>query len=595
MPPEEKLVLRASRQSPSTGTSPQPPRYQQLDHSARQIRILRLLPGSSTAPVACKLYTVSLDDQPLYEALSYAWGLPHVTHSIILNGEKSEVTVNLHYALRRLRRPFRSRHLWVDALCINQTDEKEKSHQVNLMKEIYSKTCSAILWLGDFLDDQSPNPGSQLAPHASSVPNKVLRDTALVAFSLLNSMAKNEHYWIRDNPDAAERRIADLDSILHLSWWQRIWTVQEAVLPEKAILQCGTLTIPWQKLCLACKNSESHFAAGCCEEGEEDSFLANLWNTAQGIEYLRNARPSVERVSVAANLFRARQGSDPRDRMYALLGMGSTLSADYSISSHESVFKMAVRSFIAESGTTSSLLRPSEVDRSPTLPTWVPDFCAGMDPRWLGDEVGWLLADKLFNSSRSTKSTPSNSTSDHILRLEGFVVDQIVTFGDPLENMADAPEIIAQWQGIVSAHCAAHSDRYPLVGTYHDAFWTTVMAGMVYDDAEVDLYRRLVPADEANVRQCWSPDSFLSLWLWGRTRLFLTRTGLVGLGKIGMEVGDSVCVLKGGNMPFLLRTAETSDDDGAHRYKYIGHAYLHGIMDGELVDNSREWERISFV
>ncbi len=256
---------------------------------------------------------------------------------------------------------------------------------------------------------------------------------------------------------------------------------------------------------------------------------------------------------------------------------------------------MSVRSFIAESGTTSSLLRPSEVDRSPTLPTWVPDFCAGIDPTWLGDEVGWLLAYKLFNTSRSTKSTPNNSTFDHILRLEGFVVDQIVTFGDPLENMANAPEIVAQWQGIVSAHCAAHSDRYPLGGTYHDAFWRTVMAGMVYDDAEVDGYRRLIAADEANVRQYWSPDSFLSLWLWGRTRLFLTRTGLIGLGKIGMEVGDSVCVLMGGNMPFILRAAETSDDDGAHRYKYIGHAYLHGSMDGELVDDNREWEWISLV
>ncbi len=75
----------------------------------------------------------------------------------------------------------------------------------------------------------------------------------------------------------------------------------------------------------------------------------------------------------------------------------------------------------------------------------------------------------------------------------------------------------------------------------------------------------------------------------------MTRTGLLGLGKTGMEVGDSVCVLLGGNMPFILRTAETSDVDGAQRYRYIGHVYLNGIMDGELIDDGREREWISLV
>ncbi len=269
------------------------------------------------------------------EALSYAWGLPHLTHSVILNGEKTAVTLNLHDALRRLRRRLRSRHLWVDALCINQTDDREKSHQVNLMKEIYSKTYRATLWLDDYLDVQSPNPGSQLAPHATSVSHKVPRDTALAAFGLLKSMAKDKHYWDTKNPDAANRRIVALDSILQLPWWHRIWTVQEVVLPERAILQCGTMTIPWQKFWLAAKNSDSHFVTGCCEKEREQSVINSFWGQAQNIGYLRAGSSSAEKVIAAANLFRARQVFEPRDRVYALLGMGSTLSADYSISSHE--------------------------------------------------------------------------------------------------------------------------------------------------------------------------------------------------------------------------------------------------------------------
>jgi hypothetical protein len=73
-----------------------------------------------------------------YEALSYEWGEPVFSHTIHLLALKRilYITENLHAALSRLRDASHTRHLWVDALCINQSDPDEKSQQMPLMAGI---------------------------------------------------------------------------------------------------------------------------------------------------------------------------------------------------------------------------------------------------------------------------------------------------------------------------------------------------------------------------------------------------------------------------------------------------------------------------
>ncbi|KAH8891552.1 hypothetical protein GQ53DRAFT_604942, partial [Thozetella sp. PMI_491] len=84
-----------------------------------------------------------------FEALSYAWGLPTATRPTRADGKEFHVTVNLYAALRRLRMASRERVVWIDQLCINQTDDQEKSQQVALMSRIYSAAQRVIVWLGD--------------------------------------------------------------------------------------------------------------------------------------------------------------------------------------------------------------------------------------------------------------------------------------------------------------------------------------------------------------------------------------------------------------------------------------------------------------
>ena len=102
--------------------------YSSLDPSRNQIRVLHLSPGrENDDELYCTLSTVSLDDDPQYEALSYVWGDTSEDEPSIMLGERElKVRRNLHSALQGIRYLDRGRTVWIDALCINQEDVEEK-------------------------------------------------------------------------------------------------------------------------------------------------------------------------------------------------------------------------------------------------------------------------------------------------------------------------------------------------------------------------------------------------------------------------------------------------------------------------------------
>jgi len=116
----------------------------------RDIRFLRLQPGSCRSAIQGTLEVVSLDSRPRYEALSYTWGIRSENRSIQLNGgHQLPITDNLFRALRRLRRRFTVRIVWIHAICINQADVFERGHQVSMMGDIYESTQYVEIWLGE--------------------------------------------------------------------------------------------------------------------------------------------------------------------------------------------------------------------------------------------------------------------------------------------------------------------------------------------------------------------------------------------------------------------------------------------------------------
>ena len=96
------------------------------------------------------LRPVSLDFEPKYEALSYTWGVSKKGRTIRVNAEhRVAVTDNLFLALQRLRRRYFKRAHWVDAICINQSNNEERSQQVAMMARIYRQATCINVWLGE--------------------------------------------------------------------------------------------------------------------------------------------------------------------------------------------------------------------------------------------------------------------------------------------------------------------------------------------------------------------------------------------------------------------------------------------------------------
>lgn len=124
--------------------------YKPLNVERREIRLLHMKPSFIlNEQPQCFLETVSLDDSPHFEALSYVWGNPNLTRPIRLENREWYATVNLEAGLRYLRGPSQDIVIWVDALCIDQSSVDERNSQVLLMKTIYSNAQRVRIWLGE--------------------------------------------------------------------------------------------------------------------------------------------------------------------------------------------------------------------------------------------------------------------------------------------------------------------------------------------------------------------------------------------------------------------------------------------------------------
>ncbi|KAF4456837.1 heterokaryon incompatibility (het-6OR allele) [Fusarium albosuccineum] len=553
--------------------------YRRLELNRRQIRILLLLPGRRQDPIRCALQTAFLDDAPIYQALSYVWGDPLDCRPIELDGKAIKVTVNLHNALRRLRCSIRVQRLWVDAICINQTDDAEKSHQVNLMKEIYSRSSKAILWLGDFSDDSDTKPAGR---------NQIASQTALAAFQSIHSMAKNKHLsnkQLDGSGHPAKGDIYALSCLFELPWWHRVWTVQEAVLPGEATIMCGTLQIPWSQFAMAHQHFEDHY-----EDYSATDDLRTFWNQMMALRAASRGSTIPEFPIAALNMFRLRHATDPRDRVYAFLGLSDVMPADYSVN-HEEAFKLWVLAGIRKSGCLSPLLRVPESGRSPTLPTWVPDWCATVDWKHHHAEMWRLLSYSHYKAAGETVPSVRTGVTDSVLELSGLVVDQIVEVGEQLGSKEGLLNRVAQWQAIAKHHPISSSNLH-LGKLRREAAWRTLLAD-VWFTANSKTGRIDPSVDAGEVAKTMYPLGGTSEMYSRRRKGFTTTAGRLGVGSADAQVGDVVCVFLGGKMPFILRRADTGGK-GVF-YRFVGEAYVHGIMDGQALDEGRPLEWISLV
>ncbi|KAF2826023.1 HET-domain-containing protein, partial [Ophiobolus disseminans] len=125
--------------------------HDSLDPQSREIRVLKVSSGEDCDAIHCEIRTVNFDENPVYTALSYTWDNGnHNLASIVCKGKTLQVGKNLWDFLREFRRRKAATDvlLWVDAICIDQSNVKERNHQVAQMRDIYTMASSVIVWLG---------------------------------------------------------------------------------------------------------------------------------------------------------------------------------------------------------------------------------------------------------------------------------------------------------------------------------------------------------------------------------------------------------------------------------------------------------------
>ena len=257
--------------------------YEGLDTSQRQIRLLRPIWRSSSGPARLttpnpdptktinavpdltmefELEIVSLDDNPVFTALSYHWGSPETGSAeelfITINGHKVGIHENLNSALSNLQYEDIAPAIWTDRLCIHQMDEVEKAEQLLKMREIYSSAAHVVVWLGDatkhsdFLAGAVRGFGNAYrrlfdVPVGSELPlidyfdddhfSKREDFIRLMTVSLEDPVVENP----TDAPYTAESFAHWLMVFVTCrSWWYRVWIIQEFVLARKVFFQTGT-------------------------------------------------------------------------------------------------------------------------------------------------------------------------------------------------------------------------------------------------------------------------------------------------------------------------------------------------------------------
>jgi hypothetical protein len=234
--------------------------YPELMSQPGNIRLITLLPALYFwSPISCSLFNTSIagDNHLEYNALSYTWKKDPIhdddklsglirkvgfhaffnrleedgnsddgeLHAIILNGHILHVGENLMDALRRLRHKTEPQIWWVDAICINQTDNSDRSFQVQFMRQVYEKAKEVVVWLGEETDltGAAIDALKWIEPHG-------------------NTVRTSEQRKLR----ASESR--GCSQLLTRSWWKRVWIIQEVSLSGNVNVQCGGYNFKWRLL-----------------------------------------------------------------------------------------------------------------------------------------------------------------------------------------------------------------------------------------------------------------------------------------------------------------------------------------------------------
>ncbi|KAF5962343.1 Het6 heterokaryon incompatibility protein [Fusarium bulbicola] len=371
--------------------------YQPL--KSDELRLLLVKPGD-TGLIRLELRTVKSRTSQRFWALSYVWGARENPVTILLNDQPFSITRNLYNALYQYRRHVFLGYnsdkamIWVDAICINQNDQVEKSIQVPRMSEIYGQCERVLAWLGRVDSDEEVNV-SRLAERlkhfhspADSVSQDLSEDERITAFMHAGRSDESSATEVESVRDA-------LRSIGHRTWFRRIWILQEAVLAKKQpILLCGPHELGYEiffktwVLILNPSEDDQLLYSFMSENPVRFKAIELVYKNilqARSETAAEQAKGSVSQEKQCAldivkllNESTELEATVAHDRLYALIGLLAcdplppALQPDYTQSFEELCYKFTM--FILEQTQDIRVLNLGTVGNLPAVPSWTPDL-----------------------------------------------------------------------------------------------------------------------------------------------------------------------------------------------------------------------------
>lgn len=214
-----------------------------------------------TRLLSFRLVSHSWDTKPPCFALSYTWGHPildgfedDLSNAILCNGRRVPVGLNLIEALRFFFAKKLSHFdwLWVDAVCIDQSNLTERGEQVQHMTQLYAYAKEVLVWLGhedadarcafEFLEEYVPVVKQIIRSEMAENPTA---DLVPASKNICDDASFHRRYGTKQrSPDEWKSLI----NFFSRRWFKRTWVIQETVINAGPTLYCGSFQFQWRDL-----------------------------------------------------------------------------------------------------------------------------------------------------------------------------------------------------------------------------------------------------------------------------------------------------------------------------------------------------------
>jgi hypothetical protein len=610
--------------------------YQPLT-SSHHIRVAEIQPGIQPAPLNIKLREILLPSgrkqqcSDKYQTLSYEWGDGSRSNSLLCDGETLLITINLQAALQRLRSPTETLILWIDSICIDQENLRERNFQVSLMPLIYKSATRVFMWIGEETAD---------TPIAMKKMDKLgsllnLIEEKYKASDLAQNLMLTSHAPTLASLNALKKVVGDsspvdldekqdwnvLNDLFSRSYFERTWIAQEVLLSWNATVVCGARRFSWLDL------RNAVICVSTCPflpiKNETRSYL-QLMMLAGLHACLPAFRHSFYRprkmILIDLLLFlRFSLCRDPRDYVYGLIGMAAYPYGGIGHSDPVDVglpppdYSKPVEDIYQE--TTVALIQQDKNLRIfycigvpsfrpySNMPTWVID--------WSHSQEGHAHLQTAPTPHASKELFPGDiHFSARLLITEGICFSTVAYVSDAIQQNDIIRRICKISRKLEDIYGNTFFTKYANGQAVTHAFVKTLL--MNTDDIEA-AQRGLNNEGEGgdwtlmynsflgtlalegvseklteHFHESWREyvmtkaisDLGAGLFLSAAQRLqnnrfFTLENGLMGLGNLEVEQGDSIVVLKGSIAPLVLRRRPKDGGD----WMIVGEAYIHAAME----------------